>query len=131
MRLLARRPTQRVATRWGRYTSALDALKIAYFKQTFTDFHTLAIGYTIEKCIQAFAKAKPCAFQCAARPSIGQVTGGGALPPPVHLKLGSLSHFSWIFTPCQRDTMQQNKFVFPPRPGNAPFGALASPASGK
>ena len=51
-RLLAHRLAQRAATRWGRHTSAPDALKTERCKQTFTHFNVLPTQYDREKKIR-------------------------------------------------------------------------------
>ena len=48
-RLSEHHPAQRAATRWGRDTSAPDALKTGHCKQTFTDFNVLPTQYDREK----------------------------------------------------------------------------------
>ena len=48
-RLLAHRPAQRAASRWGRHTAAPNALKTGHCKQTFTTFKVLPTQYDTEK----------------------------------------------------------------------------------
>ena len=82
-RLLAHRPAQRVAIRWGRYNATANAMKTADFKKTLTGFNILPSRYDAKKRIGASAKARRRAFQRIARPSARQFGGGGTMPPPM------------------------------------------------
>ena len=83
-RLSARRPAQRLASDWGRHTTAPNALKTGRCKQKFTDFNVLSIQYGTEKKDRHLRQGQAMRLSVC-RPAQRLVMHwGGTLPPPMH-----------------------------------------------